>query len=43
MVGGISVAATAHVNGKTQPGLGLLSGVKKWSGTAVANIEKSNQ
>jgi len=40
MVGGTAVAATAHVNGNTQPGLGLLSGVRKWSGTAVADIEK---
>ena len=40
MVGGTAVSATAHVNGNTQPGLGLLSGVKKWSGTAVATIEK---
>jgi NADH-quinone oxidoreductase subunit G len=40
MVDGTLVAAKAHVNGNTQAGLGLLSGVKKWSGTAVANIEK---
>jgi hypothetical protein len=43
MVDGTAVPAKAHVNGNTQPGLGLLSGVKKWSGTAVANIEKSKQ
>lgn len=40
MVGGESVGAKAHVNGKSQLGLGLLSGVRKWSGTAVADIEK---
>jgi anaerobic selenocysteine-containing dehydrogenase len=43
MVGETAVLAQAHVNGNTQPGLGLLSGVKKWSGTAVAEIEKSSQ
>ncbi len=39
-VNGTAVVAKTHVNGTAQAGLGLLSGVKKWSGTAVAEIEK---
>jgi anaerobic selenocysteine-containing dehydrogenase len=42
MVGETAVSAAVHVNSNTQPGLGLLSGVKKWSETAVAEIEKTN-
>ena len=43
MVGETAVSAQAHVNGNALAGLGLLSGVKKWSGTAVVEIEKSKQ
>ena len=42
-VGETAVAANAKINGTAPAGLGLLSGVSKWSGTAVAEIEKSKQ
>jgi NADH-quinone oxidoreductase subunit G len=41
MVDGTAVPAKAHVNGSAPAGLGLLSGVKRWSETAVVKIKKS--